>query len=306
VSDNSSDRDGDDKTSTQEDRQPSHEDVIQDYRSRWGGLLPSTPREIARYLREHANVLPAATLKLRLAAISQWHQNQQFPDPASSAHVKNVLKGIEHAQQTTRGQARPLHFEQLEMVDSWLDQQIARENGPRKLPHLRNRALLLIGFWRGFRSDELTRLEVEKVTVDSGRSITIYIPRVDCDSPNSDMTFRTAALARLCPVAAYEAWIAASGLSHGPVFRSIDRWGKIKENALASGSITPLLRGILRSSGMTDVEAYSSHSLRQGFAIWARSNAWDEKMLAEYVGWKDRQSARRYLDVPDPAQVFRA
>ncbi|WP_229013242.1 tyrosine-type recombinase/integrase [Paraburkholderia gardini] len=305
MTDNPSDRD--DNTSPQEDRQLTYEDVMQDYQSRWGGRLPSNPREIARYLREHGNVLPVATLKLRLAAISLWHQTHQFPDPARSAHVKSVLKEIEHMQQTVRGQARPLHVEQLEMVDSWLGQQIARESGSSKLPHLRNRALVLVGFWRGFRSDELTRLKVEKVTVDSGRSITIYIPRVDCDSTNSsDMTFRTAALAKLCPVAAYEAWIAASGLTSGPAFRSIDRWGTIKDNALASGSITPLLRGILRSSGVADADAYSSHSLRQGFAIWARSNAWDEKMLAEYVGWKDRQSARRYLDTLDPVRVFRA
>jgi integrase len=303
VSDSPTDRN--DKAANQKDEQLSYDEVIQDYQFRWQGVLPGTPREIARYLREHAAALSLATLNIRLAAISHWHQKQQFPDPTGSAHVKSVLKCIEHLQSTVRGQARPLRFEQLETVDSWLNQQLALERGARKLPHLRNRALVLIGFWRGFRSDELTRLEVEKVTVDSGRSITFYIPRVDCELPDGHVALRTAARTRLCPVAAYEAWIAASGLTGGPVFRSIDRWGKIKDSALASGSITPLLRGILRSSGIPDADEYSSHSLRHGFAIWAGSNAWDERMLAEYVGWKDRQSARRYLDMLAPGRSAR-
>lgn len=45
---------------------------------------------------------------------------------------------------------------------------------------------------------------------------------------------------------------------------------------------------------------FSSHSLRRGFATWANAQGWDTKSLMEYVGWKDVQSAMRYIDTPDP------
>jgi integrase len=101
-------------------------------------------------------------------------------------------------------------------------------------------------------------------------------------------------------VAAYEAWIAASGLTEGPVLRSIDRWGHISDEVLRAGSFVPLLRALFRTAGVPAPDSYSSHSLRRGFATWANSNQWDLKMLMEYVGWKDVRSAMRYIDAADP------
>ena len=49
---------------------------------------------------------------------------------------------------------------------------------------------------------------------------------------------------------------------------------------------------------MQQARAYSSHSLRRGFASWARAGGWDLKELMEYVCWKDVDSALRYLDAP--------
>lgn len=40
--------------------------------------------------------------------------------------------------------------------------------------------------------------------------------------------------------------------------------------------------------------------LRRGFAQWATANDWDIKMLMEYVGWKNVQSALRYVEGADP------
>jgi integrase len=62
----------------------------------------------------------------------------------------------------------------------------------------------------------------------------------------------------------------------------------------------PLLRKILGNAGIEFADEYSSHSLRRGFASWATANGWDLKMLMEYVGWKDVQSAMRYVEGSDP------
>ena len=78
--------------------------------------------------------------------------------------------------------------------------------------------------------------------------------------------FKCPALSRLCPVTALGEWTAAAGLSAGPVFRKIDRWGHLVESGLLPGSFIPMLRQLLRQAGIDDAEAFSSHSLRRGFA----------------------------------------
>jgi len=96
-------------------------------------------------------------------------------------------------------------------------------------------------------------------------------------------------------LSAYLDWISAAGIVRGAVFRRLDRWGHLSEDALHPGSLISLLRQILRRAGIS-AELYTSHSLRRGFATWATANGWDLKGLMTYVGWKDIKSAMRYID----------
>ena len=50
-----------------------------------------------------------------------------------------------------------------------------------RLRLVRDRALILIGFWRGFRSDELCRLQIEHIEVVAGEGMVIYLPRSKTD-----------------------------------------------------------------------------------------------------------------------------
>ncbi|MNE13766.1 Phage integrase family protein [compost metagenome] len=86
-----------------------------------------------------------------------------------------------------------------------------------------------------------------------------------------------------------------AGIAHGPVFRKLDRWGNLSEQALNSNSLIGLLRRILERAGVP-AALYTGHSLRRGFATWATSNGWELKALMNYVGWKDAKSALRYID----------
>ncbi|MBX4421600.1 hypothetical protein K4H00_26695, partial [Mycobacterium tuberculosis] len=76
---------------------------------------------------------------------------------------------------------KPLQLAQLEQLVASLDAQIATAssegNAHQLQVHTRNKALVLIGFWRGFRSDELSRMCVEHVEVETGRGMTVFLPR---------------------------------------------------------------------------------------------------------------------------------
>ncbi len=291
------------EAATRDNTRRSYQSAIRHFEREWGGFLPASADSVARYLADHAQKLSINTLRHRLAAIAQWHLTQGFPDPTRAPHVRKVLKGIQALHPARERQARPLQLAQLEQLVGWLDSRIADASAgdARQLRiHARNKALVLIGFWRGFRSDELSRLQVEHITVEPGRGMRLFLPRTKTDRNHVGTTYKAPALSRLCPVAAYEAWLAASGLVEGPVFRRIDRWGRMADEGLQAGSVVPLLRALFGAAGLPQADRYSSHSLRRGFATWANANQWDLKMLMEYVGWKDVRSAMRYIDTADP------
>nr|WP_308937293.1 site-specific integrase [Duganella vulcania] len=244
------------------------------------------------------------TLQQRLAALARWHIDQGFPDPTKSPVVRQVLKGIRTLHPAQEKRARPLQLEQIRHLVAWLDAAIAAavavSDRAAQLRHQRDKALLLLGFWRGFRGDELTQLRVEHVDAVAGQGMSCFLPLTKGDRQARGTRFRAPALASLCPVEAYLSWIAVAHLSEGPVFRGIDRWGRISETGLHINSLVPLLRAMFDAAGIPLAFQYSAHSLRRGFANWATSNGWDLKTLMEYVGWRDVQSAMRYVEAADP------
>lgn len=279
----------------------SYASALRHFEQEWKGLLPATPETVARYLADHAGSHSAVTLQHRLAALSSWHTGHGFPDPTKAEMVRQVMRGIRTVHPAKHKQARPVLLDVLQRVDDWHVQAIAaaRHHADHTgvLRHTRDRALLLLGFWRGFRSDELVRLKVEHIEVAHGEGLSCFIPRSKTDRRADGQTVRCPALSRLCPVAAYEDWLTVSGLTSGPVFRGVDRWGHLGPEGLVANSVIPLLRSVFAVAGVTDAEAYSGHSLRRGFAGWANANGWELKELMEYVGWRDIRSAICYIDV---------
>lgn len=211
-----------------------------------------------------------------------------------------MIKGIRTLHPDHKKQAAPLLLQHLEKVNEWHEHQVAlateRNDLKTVMRHRRDIALILIGFWRAFRGDELARLQVENTQVEAGVGITFYLPQTKGDGQHlGDMAFHTPALKKLCPVDAYINWIAVAGIAHGPVFRKLDRWSNLAEGRITPNSLIPMLRRILIHAGIPG-ELYSSLSMRRGFSTWASANGWDIKSLMNYVGWKDVKSAAQYVD----------
>ncbi|WP_047287166.1 site-specific integrase [Pseudomonas protegens] len=287
------------QAATRDNTRRSYRAAIEHFEVQWGGFLPATAESVARYLAAYAGELSINTLRLRLSALAQWHSSQGFADPTKAPVVRQVFKGIRALHPVQEKQAQPLELQHLEQVVAWLDEEVASAAAEGRQGDLlrarRDRALILLGFWRGFRSDELCRLQIEHVQAVAGAGISLYLPRSKSDRDNLGRTFHTPALLRLCPVQAYIEWINSAALVRGPVFRGIDRWGHLSEKGLHANSVIALLRQALERAGIAG-EHYTSHSLRRGFATWAHRSGWDLKSLMSYVGWKDMQSAMRYVE----------
>lgn len=265
----------------------------------WGGFLPASAESVAAYLANYAGELSSSTLRGRLAALAKWHERHGYVDPTKSVRVREVFRGIRAVHPRIERQAEPLALTELGRCMSTLELETQAGDPALRLRGYRDRALILLGFWRAFRSDELCRLRVEHIQVSPGQKLTVFVPQSKSDRDNLGQVFTVPALKRLCPVQAYEEWLAVSKISAGPVFRALDRWGHLSAMGLHPNSVSRILRHALERSGQLSVR-FSSHSLRRGFATWASAQQWSQKALMEYVGWRDGRSALKYIEPEMP------
>lgn len=276
-----------------------YQGVWRHFEQEWGGRLPASSDMLVRYLGEHAERLASSTLDLHLAALSQWHQSHGFDDPTKSGQVRKVLRNIRAQHPRPIKQATPLRVEELERCVAGLQVQMTGDNPVARLRAVRDQALILMGFWRAFRADELCRLRIEHIQLQGGKQLEIFLESSKTDRDYRGTTVVLPALKRLCPVQAYEHWLSISELQEGPLFRPINQWGQLGAQGLKPDGVTFVLRGAF-ARGEVDGAFYSSHSLRRGFATWASAERWSTKELLDYVGWRDVKSAMRYIDTTAP------
>ena len=273
--------------------------ALEHFEAEWGGLLPASSDSVVRYLTHYAEQLTSSTLRVHLAALARWHQQLGFADPTKSPRVRDTLRGIRALHPQPVKQAEALALKELERCIAQLEAELTHRAPAVRLRAARDQALILLGFWRAFRSDELCRLRIEHIQWRKEQGLALFLPSSKTDRSNRGRVVKVPALKRLCPVAAYEVWMNASGLSEGALFRPIDRWGHVGPQGLNANSLSRLLRQVFLRSGV-DPQGYSAHSLRRGFATWASDNQWSSKALMDYVGWRDVQTAARYIDGDAP------
>lgn len=273
--------------------------VIKHYRDVYGGLLPASPAMVSNYLVRYAGEVKVSTARLRLAALSKWHVSQGFYNPVASSEVKEVMQGIAKTHQSVQTQAPPLTFDHLREMCHRLESQklaaIQASDQSEILRTHRDLALILVGFWQGFRSDELSRVEAQNVRFTQGRrGMVIFLPYSKTDTNARGRNYTLQALRAYCPVDAMQRWIEVAGLDVGPVFKGISRWGKVAGAGINSRSIETILNRV--ADGLFEGQPkFSTHSLRRGFADWAVNAGWSVKALCAHVGWKSVASAARYM-----------
>lgn len=130
---------------------------------------------------------------------------------------------------------------QLQVLETSIDRlnvELLSVGPEQRLRAARDQALILLGFWRAFRGDELRRLQAEQVRIDEGEGMQLFQPSSKIDRDNRGRNLTMPALKRLFPVQATQQWLAFSGTTQGPLFRGIDRWGHDGEQPLHPNSVS--------------------------------------------------------------------
>jgi integrase len=172
-------------------------------------LLECLRRDVSSYLSTVRIWRKAVsnTLRTHLAAQAQWHQQHGFDDPTKASRVRDVLRGIQALHPLPIKQAEALQLQRLEACIEGLGEQMTSDQSAVRLRAARDQALILIGFWRALRGDELFRLRVEHIQLREGLELEIFLASSKTDRDHRGRTLVVPALKRLCPVDAYQRWL---------------------------------------------------------------------------------------------------
>ncbi|MBL8238621.1 MAG: hypothetical protein JNM66_14440 [Bryobacterales bacterium] len=179
--------------------------------------LPASGETLALFVADRASTCKPATLRRQVVAITRAHAAAGYQSPAESEAVRAVMSGVARAKGTAPSQKRP-------MLPATLRQIV--EGLPDDLRGRRDAAVLLLGFAGAFRRSELAELNVEDLEfVADGVVVTLRRSKTDQAGAGRRVGVPRLTTSETCPVAAVEAWLTASGITTGPLFRGIDPAG---------------------------------------------------------------------------------
>jgi len=126
----------------------------------------------------------------------------------------------------------------------------------------RDAALVLAGLAGGFRRSELAGIHLcdLKFSAD-GVVVSVRKSKTDQEGAGREVGLPFGASQDACPVRSLRAWLDAAGITDGPVFRSVARYGHVARRGLHKDSIGKLLKRAAGRAGLK-VEELGGHSLR--------------------------------------------
>jgi len=245
------------------------------------GLEAGIDRELVRRgVKAQRGAHKLSTVERRLANLSKAHeahferlldsgisdeQKAELVNPVKAFAVRELLRAARRRAAANGGKPRKVEPLLAEDVERIMD---GCSDGLRGL---RDAAILAVAFASGGRRrSELCALQVEDLSPvtfpDGSPGYTFTLARSKTDQAGERET--------PLPVAgrAYEAlreWLEASGIKSGPVFRGVDRYGRLRP-VLRSGrgvngqTVANIVKARAQAVGI-DPARVSGHSLRRGF-----------------------------------------
>ena len=221
--------------------------------------MPASAEQVAVFIARQAETGTAvSTLVRRIAAIGHHHKLAGHTPPTArdgAGRLSEVMAGIrsEHGRPPKRKRAARARI---------LVEMLASCEGDTLRP-LRDRAILALGMAAALRRSEIVALDVGDLQFrDEG--VDVFIARSKTDQDRSGATIPVPAGSRLKPVAHVRAWLEASGVVEGPLFRRLTRHDELTEGRMSDRAIARLIQRAAADVGLTPGQ-YGGHSLRAGF-----------------------------------------
>ncbi len=249
--------------------------------------LPATPEAVGLFLlAEGARGLKVPTLRQRLAAIRDRHEQAGHRSPTESKGVRNTMRSLRRSLGVAPKQAPAATADRVLAMASHADTET--------LVGLRDRALLLFGFASAMRRSELVSLDRGDLTeTPNGYTVRLNRSKTDQEGKGHTRGIVKGANPESCPISAVNAWIAAAGITEGPLFRSVDRWGNL--GARAEGrTVDRTVKRYAKAAKLDGAVTFGAHSLRAGFITSASKQGRPADRIMDHTGHKTHAMIRAY------------
>jgi site-specific recombinase XerD len=251
--------------------------------------MPATPAAVAEFLAsETARGCKASTLTRRVASIRYRHKLNGHPSPTDDETARATLSGIKRvigAEQTAKTAAT------ADVIGELL------KRCPNTLTGKRDRALIALGFAGAFRRSELVALEVTDLT-ETPDGLRVLVRRSKTDQTGHGQEVAMLRGRRLRPVEALQTWLTASGISDGPIFRQVNKSGRVLPGALKAETVATVVKEAAERAGL-DPDKFAGHSLRRGFLTSAAKAGASIFKMMDVSRHKSVETLRRYVKDAD-------
>jgi integrase len=200
--------------------------------------------------------------------------------------VRTILKGIRRTKGTAQTAKAPAVVPVLIAMVETL---------PDTLIGIRDRALLLVGFAGAFRRSELVSLDVADLQfAQEGAILQLRRSKTDQEAAGRRIGIPYGVREGTCPVLALQDWLDAAGVTDGPLFRPLSRWGQVQAERLSDKAVARVVKKAAEAAGL-DPTRFSGHSLRAGLATAAATAGVGERSIMNQTGHKTERMVRRYI-----------
>ncbi len=200
--------------------------------------------------------------------------------------MKQFLSGLRRERGVAPARKKPVLVADL--------QQILKQI-PDSLLGLRDRALLLVGFAGAFRRSELVALDAGDIEpTREGLIVTVRRSKTDQAGEGRKIGIPPGVEEATCPVAALDRWLAAARIDSGPLFRTMNRHGRVLDRRLSAEGVAIVVKRYVEKLGY-DPAQLAGHSLRAGLATSAAAAGKSERAIMNQTGHRSVATVRRYI-----------
>jgi integrase len=153
--------------------------------------------------------------------------------------------------------------------------------------------LLLLGFAGAFRRSEFVALDVADLEFCDG-GLRVHIRRSKTDQEGAGATIAIVGVSIACPVKAVRAWLDASGITTGPLFRAVAKGGRISGERLSDRTVANVVKAGASRVGL-NARDFSGHSLRSGFLTSAALRGASIFKMMDVSRHKSMDTLRSYV-----------
>ncbi len=240
----------------------------------------------------------ASTIQRILASITYKYRLNNFQFDRKNPNIAETISAIVRNEKNLKsGQAKELLKADIEKIIDTIPSNL------EDFRNVRDKALILIGFYSFCRRSELLGMKFEHLNFASD-GIQVLIPFSKTDQTGEGrMIYLPVTNDAYCPVKALNNWLEIARIDNGPLFYKINKSNTIEKYtmnqknqkvSLNDASFVLILKKRAGAAGLEDCDKISGHSLRIGSITQARMNGVPTHEIMSQSGHKTTQMIDRY------------